>query len=360
MVRAVVQDPGITRAAKGGALVRRKLPPLPPEDPGLTTAERVERYFAEVAPRKAKKWQAHISPTRRGPYAATLAMRDAIDEVLLTNPTINYSPRQLFYQLVQHHGFENCEGVSSKVERTVCAMRKEGRISFERIVDRGREKHQRPSWDGLEDILTQAQVQFRRDYWAEQKIVPIICLEKDALSGVVAETVDRFGVQLWSFHGSPSITFTHDLALEIIELTDEGKLVVVHYLGDLDASGVDIEADARWKLQHHGAECEWYRLGLTLEDLDAFNIVRLPVKTKDTRSPRYRQHFGNVGAELDALDPSELHRRIRLAIQQYIDRDAWDRIERDEKVQKESLGNIIRFPKQAIAAANDAARKLAR
>jgi hypothetical protein len=291
----------------------------------------------------------------RGLGKKTIALRDVIDAVLEDFGSIHMSSRQVYYQLVSRGAVERGDKSVRQVQRQLVDMRLAGLIPFSRIVDRRRAKHQRPSWEGMEDMLLACSQQFRRNVWADQADVPMIACEKQALEGIFAEACDDYGVSLWPVCGMNSWSFAYEWSEAIRELTDEGKQVVIAYFGDADPPGLNIENDCRKKLDHFGVSYTWHRLGLHPEDFDRFDLVRLPLQNPGSPSAkRFRRAFGPDAAELDALPPDELQRRIRVFVEKYLDRDVWDRTKRDEEVQRESFRIVAGNVNAAVAAARAA------
>jgi hypothetical protein len=189
----------------------------------------------------------------------------------------------------------------------------------------------------------------------------MIACEKAALEGIFSQVVDKYGASLWTLRGFNSESFEYEWAEEIRELNDAGKKVVIYYFGDFDPSGLSIEATSKRKLEAWGAKFTWVRAGLLLEDFDRFNLIRIPVKRStpekkgDSRAEPFLSKFGDQAAELDALKPAELERRIRESIENHIDRDRWTRMVGVEKAEKESLNVVVRNWGVAVKAARGAA-----
>jgi len=286
-----------------------------------------------VTPGIVKMRQATVS---RGRYRRTEILTAAIVDVF-EGFAGSMSTRQVYYQLVSRGNVENCTRSYDRVQRLLVTMRRDGNIPYDRVVDRTRGKHQRPGWDGVTDIMSAVAKQYRRDYWAAQSTVVMVACEKQALEGIFAEEVDDYGASLWTVRGYISESFAFEWATEIRRLNDAGSSVVIAYFGDFDPSGLDIEQDLQKKLRRHGAEFSWTREGLLEEDLERFNLVNVPVKAKDTRSKKYLELYGDHAAELDALRPDELRRRIIQAIVIHIDDEPWQRLRRAERAERESL-----------------------
>jgi hypothetical protein len=265
------------------------------------------------------------------------------------------SARQIFYQCVSRGVVPNNKVGLRRVLRQVLAMRRDRSIAYTKVVDRTRAKHHREGWNGVSELMDTFAVQYRRDLWASQNTVVMICCEKQALEGVFSEVVDQYGASLWVIRGFNSESFEYEWSEEIKEITNAGRHVVIAYFGDHDPSGLALEHDARSRLEGFGAAFSWERHGLLFEDFDRFDLVNVDVKKGDTRAKAYLSRFGNRAAELDALPPEELDHRIRAAIENHIDVGPWNRLRDREKAERESLVTVRGNWDVALAAARGGA-----
>lgn len=289
----------------------------------------------------------------RGEGKRTKGLRSSVLEVLdsYSGPM---SGRQVYYQLVSGGDVENSSKSCKAVLRLLVKMRRDGSIPYSRIVDRTRAVHKRPGWDGVAHIMENVAQQYRRDFWADQAVVPMIACEKAALEGIFAAAVDEYGASLWTLRGFNSESFEYEWSEEIKAITAEEKQVVIYYFGDWDPSGLAIEENSKRKLAGFGAGFEWRRAGLLAEDFDRFEIVPVPVKRTDTRSKAFLSKFGPRAAELDALSPKELHRRITNSITAYIDTERWGALQRTEANERAGLVAVVKNWDAAVAAAGAA------
>ncbi|MBX3197261.1 MAG: hypothetical protein KF850_34430 [Labilithrix sp.] len=318
----------------------------------VRTAAELDAYFDE----QDDDAKVRLAAVRRGPRRATTALMGHVLDVLDAFP-VKMSTRQLYYQLVSRGAVENTPRSYERVQRLLVQMRRDGDVPYERIVDRTRTKHQRPGWDGVADIMQTVQTQYRRDLWADQRTVVMIACEKQALEGVLSDVVDDYGAPLWILRGFNSESFAFEWATDILDHVRAGKQVVVAFFGDMDPSGLAIERDAKAKLERHGAHIQWERHGLLLADFERFELVNVPVKRTDSRAARYLDTFGDRAAELDALPPDELHRRVKSVIETYLDDGAWHRLRQAEEAERESLSLVTKhWPAAASAARTAAAR----
>jgi len=301
---------------------------------------------------RSKLRQAAIRP--RGKSTATLVLMSEVLRVLAGFDG-SMSTRQVYYQLVSSGALENNGPGYDRAQRLLVQMRREGHVPYDRIVDRTRAKHQREGWQGAQDVLDAVAEQYRRNRWTDQNTIVMVACEKQALEGIFAEVCDEYGASLWTVRGFSSLGFHYEWATEIKRLEADGHTVIVAYFGDHDPSGLCLERKSREGLAEHGVEVAWQRHGLLLEDFERFDLVNVPVKRSDSRSRDYLAEFGDRAAELDALPPAELRRRIRDAIEIHLDVDAWNRLGAVEDVERESIATVARAWDVALAAATEAA-----
>jgi hypothetical protein len=70
------------------------------------------------------------------------------------------------------------------------------------------------------------------------------------------------------------------------------------------------------------------------------------VKTSDSRAKRFLEKYGNACVELDALQPGELRRRVREAVELLLNRALWDRAVEIEKIEIASIRDTVaRWPR---------------
>ncbi len=277
---------------------------------------------------------------RRKYYKKSQAVIDAIYNVLDTVDGA-VSTRQIYYQLISIGVISPTAAGYNKAQRLILRMRKLGDIPPEKICDRTRSKHQAPSWNGLVDIMETVQEQYRRDYWSEQDTAIYIAVEKRALEGIFQQVCDEYGVGLFPLGGYASYSLHYDWAMEILKLNRWGKDVKIYYFGDFDPSGMNIDENVVCQTLEHGAQFTFERVGILPEDIEKFNLMTLPVKRSDTRAKAFIDKYGTECVELDALQPNELKRRIRLVIEQNIDPDKWDRVRAIEREERISLDKFV-------------------
>jgi len=127
------------------------------------------------------------------------------------------------------------------------------------------------------------------------------------------------------------------MARRLYEQARDRKKITIFYLGDWDPSGKDIERDVTDRLRDWGFSRDLIeRVAIFQKDIREFNLPPLRVKDKDPRASKFKRQHGNEAVELDALPPMELRRRLRQAIDEVIDHEAWDRAKLVERAQRET------------------------
>jgi hypothetical protein len=181
-----------------------------------------------------------------------------------------------------------------------------------------------------------------------------VFVEKDAIAGTIQPVTTENDVALHVCRGYASISFAGEIA---DVWADIQKPIFAYYLGDFDPSGFDLERDLREKLARYSGRyavdhCNdsetaetynfvWQRLGVTEDDFQDHDLIRLPVKTGDKRAAGFVRKYGTSCAEIDALPPSELRQRVGDAIDSHIDVDRWNRLLKVEKAERETLAHFV-------------------
>lgn len=267
-----------------------------------------------------------------------------IEEIKSINDEIKppLTVRQVYYQLatrlpdlvpLTHAGY-------SKAQRILLRVRERGIVPWESFADRSRERIKPSAWDDAADFAKTIGLAYRKDLWTTQPDHVEFWLEKDALSGFVAEVLDEYHVPLYVARGYPSATFVHEAAAALAEI-DKPKHI--YYLGDHDASGKNIEEVLKQRLGEYGAgSFSFSRVAIHLGDIEKFDLRPMSAKEDDTRYGRYVSEHGTATVELDALPPDELRRRIRAAVAWHIDGDEWRRLGLVEQVEQETIAKLAR------------------
>jgi hypothetical protein len=225
-----------------------------------------------------------------------------------------------------------------RVYRLLKEARERGIIPWEWIVDETRAIERVSTWADPAAYARCVARSYRRDFWDQQPHRVQVWSEKGTVRGVLAPVLEQYAVGFLPVHGFSSATLTHDIAED-----DDGRDLIVLYVGDFDPSGMFMSEEdlpARFE-KYDGDHVKLTRIALTVEQLDGLPSFPAADKRKD---PRYKWFVSNHGRhcwELDAMDPNDLRDCVEQAITGLIEPVAWQRCEVVNKAEQESLKTVL-------------------
>jgi hypothetical protein len=260
--------------------------------------------------------------------------------------------RQLFYRLISAGELRNTPAEYARLGGVMTRLREAGEVPRNWLVDHTRSTHKPSSWSGLSDFSESVRDCYRKDFWASLPHHVEVFVEKDAVAGTVQPVTNEHDVAIRVCRGYASVSFAGGIADLWSQIE---KPIFAYYLGDFDPSGFDLERDLREKLDRYsGRYAEdnpeyatnqnfiWRRLGVIASDFDEHDLIRLPVKTSDKRAAGFIRLHGTACAEIDAIAPTELRRRVEAAVNEHIDVDEWNRLLAVERAEQETLNRMVK------------------
>lgn len=245
--------------------------------------------------------------------------------------------RQAYYLVASRGDVEKTSGGYGRVQRQILQMRREGVLPYGWIADNTRWRIQPDTYDGLGDFFERSRRFYRQDLWIRSPDYVEIWCEKDSIAGVLSSVTDEYAVPLLPARGYSSETFAYEAAEHMRE---SGKDCYVYYAGDLDPSGWDASRDLEQRLTGFFPGVVFKRLAVQPEDMAS--LQTRPTKKSDTRTKRFFREFGRdmPSAELEAMHPDELRRRVRQAIESHVDNGELEALRREEKAARETLDSL--------------------
>ena len=252
--------------------------------------------------------------------------------------------RQLFYQLVSHHGLENKTSKYNYLSKLTSEGRRDG--CFPDLIDQSSDIHVEPSWSSPDEAMDALREQYRRDRTEGQEVTIYLAVEKAGIREQLSSWFgDELGIPILALGGYGSQTFKDQIKRHV---RAQNRPAVLIYAGDHDASGDDIFRDLVERTDPGAILSDDYttvtqsslwtavhRIALTKEQVEQENLPQNPGKDDDTRSEAFMLRYGyeeNVQVELDALSPDLLRGLYREAIDPYWDTDAYNTaIEREDE-----------------------------
>jgi hypothetical protein len=225
-----------------------------------------------------------------------------------------------------------------RVYRLLKEAREEGIIPWDWIVDETRAIERVSTWDDPAEYARCVAQSYRRDFWNQQPHRVQVWSEKGTVRGVLAPVLDRYAVGFMPVHGFTSATAAHDIAED-----DDGRPLIVLYVGDFDPSGMFMsEEDLPTRFaKYDGDHLTLRRIALTVRQVGGLPSFPASDKRKD---PRYKWFVANHGHrcwELDAMDPNDLRDCVEQEIRKLIEPVAWRRCEVVNKAEQDSLRTIL-------------------
>jgi hypothetical protein len=187
-----------------------------------------------------------------------------------------------------------------RVYRLLKEAREQGIIPWQWIVDETRSLERVSTWSDPTEYAACVARSYRRDFWDQQPHRIQVWSEKGTVRGVLAPVLDEFAVGFLPVHGFSSATAAHDIAED-----DDGRDLIVLYVGDFDPSGMfmsEQDLPARFA-KYNGNHVKLRRIALTREQLNGLPSFPATDKRKDPRYEWFRNNYGDDCWELDAMDP---------------------------------------------------------
>lgn len=334
---------------------------------------------------------------------STLAIIDAANGFIAELDGQRMSLRQIYYRFIGTNAFPSSwideaynrdKGLEWDTKNTVKNYKRlggilndgryAGLIDWEAIEDRVREPDIPSEWETIGEVADAAVRAFRLPRGAGQPNYIELCVEKDALAGVLGPIARRWHVPLMVNKGYSSASAMKEAADRIIEacgmeltfscphcegdgydkfLDDKDRQRCggcnalwdprarsepgsrephVLYLGDHDPSGEDMVRDVRDRLVEFGVTgLKVHKIGLTMEQVRKYKLPPNPAKVTDSRAAAYIEKFGNKSWEVDALPPREMNKIVDASIRDLIDVPMYEAVVEEETRQRELLKKAV-------------------
>lgn len=293
--------------------------------------------------------------------------QDALLRSSLVNMAASLAPvtvRGLYYQAVissalpfiskDHDGERtNYRAVQSRVQ----ALRLEGLIDWDLVIDPSRTDYSFTRWPNPADFAATAPYYYRLDLWADQITRPIVLVEKDGQVPVYRSHADSFGVDVWACKGYGSNTHLRELAKSISPFLQANQRILLIVCADFDPSGCDWPRAAEHEIRRHlalsscDASLSVHRELVTPHDLHQLGpaVALRAANPNDSRTKAWLHKYSfdpstEAAVEMDAINPNQARQRLESI---YLDLFAGD-IE-DRRHQSRHHQDRIRSALEALA-----------
>ena len=156
-----------------------------------------------------------------------------------------------------------------------------------------------------------------------------IWCEKSTMNDVLEPICQRYGMNLVTGLGELSITAVHQLVQRIYRTN---KPTRIFYISDFDPAGegmpISVSRKIEYMIQGKGYDVKLIPMMLTPEQCIEYDLPRTPIKAGNTRKDDFENRHGAGATELDALEalhPGEMESIITSEIENYFDREKWNK-----------------------------------
>ena len=246
--------------------------------------------------------------------------------------------RGYYYDLV---GFiPNAVEVYKKIGKLISDLRYSGHIDWSAMEDRARKKDMASEWDNVSELIESAVCSYRLPRWQNQDKYVELFTEKDTMYSRLAPLTQKYHIPLCINRGYASSSVIYDLSKRLIEKLEDGKEVILLYVGDHDPSGLDMIKDIEKRLteflengrEHIEPNFKIIHVALTKEQINKYKLPPNPAKVSDPRAKWYIEEHGAISWEVDAMKPQIMRKIVEEEILKHIDINKYNTwIEREDK-----------------------------
>ena len=225
------------------------------------------------------------------------------------------SVRHVFYRMTDPRlpePVEKTERGYRHVQDRMVKLRRAKRLPFGWITDATRRGYHTPTYRDEADFLRSMKEHYRADLWHQSDFYCEVWTESRSIAGVIEDDCREMAVSLYPAGGFSSITLAYQSA-ETINYYAAGRPVVIYYIGDYDPAGVLIDVALERELREHltaGVDLHFSRIGITPEQIEAFDLPTKPRKDTDRRALHIRETV-----EAEAMPAGILRNLLRTNIE---------------------------------------------
>ena len=243
--------------------------------------------------------------------------------------------RQVYYAGVVRDLYPKTEKSYDLVCRELTKLRRDGRLPFSHLADSTRWVRQVETYSGIDEVLGDAALFYRKDLWRQNPEYVEIWLEKEALSGVVVSITESYAAPLYVTKGYASLSYLHAAARS---LAARNRPTFIYYFGDYDPSGVNIPIKVEEALREYAptAEFEFIRAAVNPDQIADLKLPTRPTKQSDSRA----KSFGHYSVELDAIPANTLRSMVEAAIKRHLDPRRLELLRQTEAEERRALQSI--------------------
>ena len=248
------------------------------------------------------------------------------------------SMRHLYYRLVGTGIIQKTDQECANLYHQLSKWRRAGNIDYGSFTDSTRRRIGSTLFDSMEDALQETIDSYRRNMWETQNDYVEIWCEKDAIAPIIYNVADTFGVTTSVCKGNASLTSLYSASELFKEKQEEGKQVFIHYFGDHDPYGVNMDK----KIQESLADdfgC--VNINFEREAILPWQIEKYKLLTRPLKNPDKHKDWEGECVEIDSLATSVIEAMVSGCIVQHIDYEEFNKLKVIEREEKKRIEEII-------------------
>lgn len=225
------------------------------------------------------------------------------------------SVRHVFYMMTSPRlpePVEKSERGYRHVQDRITKLRRAGRLPYGWITDATRRGYFVATYPSGAAYVRAMAAHYRTDLWREADCRCEVWVESRSIAGVIEDDCEDLAVSLYPAGGFASITLAYEAAASI-NAEDDGRPVVILYVGDYDPAGVLIDVSIERELRQHldsDIDLRFERVGITEAQIAEYDLPTKPRKAGDQRALHVRETV-----EAEAMPASVLRGLLRARIE---------------------------------------------
>jgi hypothetical protein len=274
---------------------------------------------------------ARIAKNRQAPRRKSFVTKDrsacmkAVRQVWLDEGRVAQTVRNYFYRLLALGVIKLLDMPNSKLNaykftsRLLTEARQSGVLPWGAVIDT--ERGGMGSWAPSRSFRSSIEYSgsgYTVDVWRGQPRRVEVWTEHKGLAASLFSVTRNYRIPVNVTKGYDSQSQGYEKARRY----GNGAGWTLLYIGDHDATGLDIERAFEQMLAQHGCSPEIVRVAITEDQIPELDPTAAePVPAGDSRGAAYIARHGPFGYQAEAMRTSALHEKLRDAITTYVDVD---------------------------------------
>lgn len=253
------------------------------------------------------------------------------------------SVRHIFYRMTDPRLPEPVEksdrGYRHVQDRCV-KLRRSGRIPYNWIADMSRRGYFTNTFDNASDFIRSMAGHYRADLWRDADYRCEVWAESRSIASVLLGDCKELAVDLYPCGGFSSLSFVHEAA-EAHNHVQDGRPLVILYVGDFDPAGVLIDQALERELRTHlraDIAMDFRRVGINEGQVEEYGLPTKPRKEGDKRS----RHLA-YSVEAEAMPAHILRGILRAEVEALLPENALHVAQVAEQSERAQLARMARL-----------------